>query len=179
MLEASTERRDANGDSSPRRSGRTTAIANLSGSQAMNTAGRLVVLLAGIGFLISSYFTAVAYGWVRPDAPWVPRFCRMDPQTCTSVVFTPQARLLGLPNSVLGQVYYVGLVAAVASERIFSGPVFWLALAVSLGTVALAAYLWYALLFVIRVRCRACFLAHAINIAIACILLVEWRARYH
>ena len=64
-----------------------------------------IVALSIVGFLISSYFTAIAYRWIRPDERWIPASCRMGEQTCASIVFTPRARVFGLPNSVLGQVY--------------------------------------------------------------------------
>ena len=73
----------------------------------------LLIGLSVIGLLISTYFTAVAYRWVRPDVRWVPSFCRMDEQTCASIVFTPQARLFVLPNSVLGQLYYLAILLGV------------------------------------------------------------------
>ena len=61
-----------------------------------------VIGLSALGFVISSYVTGVAFRWVRPDARWVPPVCRMEEETCALVVFTPQARLFGPPNSLLG-----------------------------------------------------------------------------
>ena len=143
-----------------------------SGRAGMRTAGALVILLATTGFVTASYVTVVTFGWMRPDAPWVPRVCRMDPDTCSSVVFSSQARLFGVPNSVLGQLGYLALVTAAASGRLFTAPIYWVAVAMSLGTVALGLYLAYVLLFVIRAPCVACFAAHAINLALACVLLL-------
>ena len=129
----------------------------------------LLVVLALIGLLISSYFTAVAYRWMRPDSRWVPPVCRMDEQACASIVFTPQARVFGLPNSVLGQVFYFSLGLAVWRGWL-GGPVGSLFLGASVLTVGLAVYLSYSLLFVIRVRCVLCFASHIINVAIFALL---------
>ena len=69
----------------------------------------IIALLAIIGLSIASYFTAIAYHWVQPDASWIPTFCRMDEKTCASIVFADEARVFRLPNSVLGQLYYLTL----------------------------------------------------------------------
>ena len=129
----------------------------------------LLLLLAVVGLLISSYFTAVAYRWMRPDARWIPPVCRMDEQTCASIVFTPQARVFGLPNSALGQVFYFALGLAVWRGWL-GGPVGSLFLGASVLTVGLAVYLSYDLLFVIRVRCVLCLASHIINVAIFALL---------
>ncbi len=139
----------------------------------VNGVASLLLSLSVVGLLISTYFTAVAYRWVRPDVRWVPSFCRMDEHTCASIVFTPQARVFLLPNSVLGQLYYVG---------IFFGVVFgWIGgqapppgsyVAASALTVCLGLYLGYALLFINRVACPLCFASHGINLTIFLILVV-------
>ncbi len=131
----------------------------------------MVVPLALVGLAISSYFTAVAYRWIQPDARWVPPVCRLGPDTCAQVVFTSQARVFGLPNSVLGQVYYLALIVGGIGGWLSTAPVYWLAVTASLLTVALAVYLSYSLLFRLRVRCVLCFAAHAINLAILLLLL--------
>lgn len=130
-----------------------------------------IILLSTTGLVISSYFTAVAYRWVRPDAAWVPRFCRLGEASCASIVFTPRARLLGPPNSVLGQLYYLALLAAAASDVLVVGPWRYGLLAAAGVTVALGAFLTYSLLFVTRVRCVLCFASHAINLLLLLLLL--------
>ena len=129
----------------------------------------LIAVLAVVGLSVSTYFTAIAYRWVQPDARWIPTFCRMDEKTCASVVFTPQARVFGLPNSVLGQVYYLVLLVGVGSGWI-EGAVLYALLAASTLTVGLALYLSYSLLFVLRVPCRLCFTSHSLNIALCALL---------
>ena len=42
----------------------------------------VLVGLCVVGFGISSYFTGVAYHWVRPDTRWIPAVCRLG-QFCT------------------------------------------------------------------------------------------------
>lgn len=127
--------------------------------------------LAIVGLAISSYFTAVAYRWVQPDARWVPPVCRLGPETCAMVVFTPQARIFGVPNSVLGQVYYVAILVGGISGWLWQAPFHSAALAASALTVVLAAYLSYSLLFVLRVRCVLCFASHGINVGLFLVLV--------
>ena len=129
-----------------------------------------LVALAAIGLLIASYFTAVAYGWMRAEARWIPRFCRLGEATCASIVFTPQARVFGVPNSLLGQVYYASLLAGVPAGALDEP---WLRgawLAASLATVGLGAYLTWSLVFVTRVACGLCFTSHGINAVIFVLL---------
>ena len=129
-----------------------------------------IVFLSLIGFLISSYFTAVSYRWIRPDEKWIPAFCRLGERTCATIVFTSRARVFGLPNSVLGQVFYAALVIGALTGRFEGGPLT-LYLLASLVTVALGAYLTYSLLFLTRVPCKLCFTSHFINLVIFIMLL--------
>ncbi len=139
----------------------------------MTVIGVLISTLAVIGLAISSYFTAVSYRWIRPDARWIPPFCRMEEQTCASIVLTPQARVFGVPNSVLGQVFYLSLLTG-AWLGLLDGPLRSAYLAGSALTVGLAVYLSYSLLYVIRVRCVLCFGSHGINlVSFALLALME------
>ena len=109
---------------------------------------------------------------MRPDAAWIPAFCRMGEQTCASIVFTPGARVFGLPNSVLGQVFYAALLVGAPLGLLDQPLLLALYRAGSLVTVALAIYLSYALLFVMRVPCPLCFASHGINAVIFVLLLL-------
>ena len=131
-----------------------------------------LIFLAVIGLMISTYFTSVAYRWVQPDVRWIPSFCRMDERTCASIVFTPQARVFTLPNSELGQLFYVILIAGTLLNWITGTEVIvTLYVAASAMTVILGMYLSYALLFINRVECPLCFTSHGINLVIFLILM--------
>jgi len=130
-----------------------------------------VVVLAFVGLVISTYFTSVAFRWLRPDARWIPAFCRMGEKTCASIVFTPRARVFGVPNSVLGQLFYLALLVGLPLGLLEQQWMFALYFGASLVTVALAVYLTYSLLFITRVPCVLCFTSHGINAAI-CLLLI-------
>lgn len=131
-----------------------------------------LIFLSVIGLMISAYFTAVAYRWVQPDVRWIPSFCRMDERTCASIVFTPQARVFALPNSVLGQLFYVALIAGTFFNWITAPELIaTIYVAASTATVILGIYLSYALLFINRVACPLCFTSHGINLMIFLILM--------
>ena len=132
-----------------------------------------LIPLAAVGFLISSYFTAISYRWIKPDVKWIPSFCRMEERTCASIVFTPRARVFGLPNSILGQVFYLALMAGVWSNFALTSPVYYLLICASLLTVLVGLFLTYSLLFLTRVPCKLCFTSHAINLIIFILLVIE------
>ena len=130
----------------------------------------LIGLCAG-GVLIASYFTAVAYRWVSPDTPWVPAICRMGERTCASIVFTPTARVLGPPNSVLGLLFYATLASGAASGGLDHPPIRLAALGATGFALLVSLYLTYSLLFVTRVTCVLCFASHAINLLLFAVLV--------
>ena len=96
----------------------------------------------------------------------------MGEKTCATIVFTPRARLFGVPNSLLGQVYYVALLAGLWGGFLFSRPAFFLYLSASLLTVLVGVFLSYSLLFITRVPCTLCFTSHAINAMVFVLLLI-------
>ena len=80
----------------------------------------------------------------------------------------------GPPNSLLGQLFYLALLAGAVSDWLTDPRLWTLYLGGSLLTVGLGVYLSYALLFVLRVPCPLCFTSHGIN-AIICGLLLLLR----
>ena len=132
----------------------------------------LLIALSLVGLLISGYFTAVAYRWVPPDVRWIPSFCRMDEKTCASIVFTPEARVFFVPNSALGLLFYLAIMAGSIFGWIYGpAPLPAAYVVASALTVSLGVYLSYALLFVNRVACPLCFTSHGINLIIFLVLV--------
>jgi uncharacterized membrane protein len=78
-----------------------------------------------------------------------------------SVVKTPRAHLFGIPNSLVGSLYYPGI--AVAAWLV--GGTIWeiVLLIVALGAAATSAYLAYSLVYVTRRECPYCWTAHIVN----------------
>ncbi len=87
-----------------------------------------------------------------------------------SVVKTPRAHLFGVPNSLLGSLYYPALAIAiwlvhgrVAEVVVLAAVVFAAATSIVLG---------YSLLFVTRRECPYCWTSHAVNWCL--LLLCGW-----
>lgn len=127
--------------------------------------------LALVGLANALFFISVTYRWVRSDAPWLPRVCRMDEGTCARVVDTPQARVFGLPNSVLGAAWYLVVLAA-AGQALATGSLRYCLplLLVAAFTVVFSAYLAWALVAQLRIVCVLCFLGHGVNVALLALL---------
>lgn len=134
----------------------------------LSWSGIAVVGLAVVGLYISIYFTLLTYGRATPHARWVPAACRLDEQSCGTVVHTPAARLVaGIPNSVLGIGFYVFVLVAVATDHwSWSGTLVAL-LAAAASAVACGVYLVFQLYRVMRVSCPLCVAAHTINLLLA------------
>ncbi len=130
----------------------------------------LLILLATAGFLISLYFTGVYYGYLRSDVWWIPVFCRMEQQSCVSILQTPEARIFGVPNFVLGLLFYGLLVITILGN--YGGFILDLLIATAIFTVILAIYLTYTLRVRLRTDCVLCYTAHGINTLIALILII-------
>ena len=112
--------------------------------------GRIVItLLCGVGLYVSLFMLRKSIRAARGEVPG------------PSVVKTPRAHLLGVPNSLLGVVYYPVLAVAVW----FVGSTFAvLALLTVVGCAAIVSVvLAYSLLFVTRRECPYCWTSHAVN----------------
>lgn len=109
--------------------------------------------------------------------------CAREGSSCLAVIQTPYGSIFGVPNSMLGILYYLPLVTwaiagqgmalefrlGMASYLITFGD---LLLAASAVTVALGFYLIFALRRILRTGCPLCYAAHAINLALLALLIV-------
>ncbi|MGH2670381.1 MAG: vitamin K epoxide reductase family protein [bacterium] len=111
--------------------------------------GSALVALAAIGLADALYFVIA-----RPP-----------------VVRGPYARVLGLPNPVYGLAWY-GVVLVAGTARLLGGriPLCAVLLAVAAGTVALSAFLAWALVVRLRTPCLFCFAGHLVNAALLVVL---------
>ena len=141
-----------------------------------------IVLLSLVGLANALYFTLTYYGRIR-KARWVPALlCAREDSSCVAIVRTPYARVFGVPNSLLGVVYYVLLmiwIMFVPRHVSISGHVLrpsetlgLLLLGVSLSSVVLSFYLIYALRRVLHTHCPLCYAAHGINIVLLVLLIL-------
>lgn len=131
----------------------------------------LLLVAVAAGFVIAAFFTLVTYGVVPPDGKFVPQFCRMDRGTCMTVLGHHDARLLGVPNSLVGVLFYILVAAsAVAGSGNALRMVVMIAAWIAVGS---GVYLTYSLLVKIRIRCALCFASHSLNLLIALLMLID------
>jgi len=144
----------------------------------------LIVLLSLGGLADALYFTLAYYGRVK-KARWVPEIlCAREGSSCVTVVQTPYARVFGVPNSLLGIIYYVLLIVWGLGSL---WPNFWLVgwnrflvffsfldflILASIITIGLGFYLIHALRRKLHVDCPLCYTAHAINAALLVLLVL-------
>ena len=103
--------------------------------------------------------TAALYGHYRVLPAWLtgPRICRLEHGGCAVLFRSPRAKLLGIPNALLGLILYV----AIAAGLMLDWPPALLA-AMTAPAVAMSVFLGYSLI-VNRRECRICWAGHAAN----------------
>ncbi len=142
-----------------------------------------VIALSLAGLADALYFTFAYYGRIR-KARWVPQvLCAREGSSCVTVVRTPYGSVFGVPNFLLGILYYALLIIwAVAGQSIafgfrlvmtpysitFTG----LLIGASAVTVALGFYLVYALRRILHTDCPFCYVAHGINLTLLVLLIL-------
>jgi uncharacterized membrane protein len=130
-------------------------------------AGILIAALSAAGLYISIYFTLVYYGVIQAENSIMPAFCSMKTHTCQSVLNTRFARVFGVPNSLLGVIYYLVILVLLSANVLFDPVLLGMLVVVAWFTVALGVYLTYSLFFIIKTPCPLCLAGHAINLALA------------
>ena len=121
--------------------------------------------LVGLG--IGSYFSLVYYRAIEADEKWIPWFCRMEKGDCLRILSTPEVKILGVPNSILGILYY-GAILFVPIDRFVI-----LFLIASIFSVGLGMYLVLVLVYRLKTHCPLCYTAHGINLVIANLFIVR------
>lgn len=130
--------------------------------------GTVLGLLALAGIADSAYFVGVAYRWFPPDARWIPRVCRMDEDSCATIIDTSYGRAIGgLPNAVFGMAWYA-TVLGLAGWILATGqlPLCTAFLIAAAGTVVFSVYLVWALVERLGVHCPLCYVGHGLNLSI-------------
>jgi uncharacterized membrane protein len=129
------------------------------------------IALSLIGAVNSLYFILAQYGGARAS-------CEAEMGACNTVLETPYARVFGIPNSVIGLLFYaLVVVVCVVSRRTGSKVLLLYGLAASVMALPVSLYLAYALVYRLRRPCRLCFLSHAINLALVVLfaaMLGKW-----
>jgi uncharacterized membrane protein len=133
----------------------------------------LTFMLALAGLADALYFTFAHYGRIK-KARWVPEIlCAREGSSCVAVVQTRYARIFGVPNSLLGIVFYVAVAGwTLAGGIVAARWLVWALIAANAVAVALGFYLIYALRRILHTDCPLCYTAHAINAALLVLLIL-------
>ncbi len=109
---------------------------------------------------------AALYGHYRVLPGWLtgPRICRLEHGGCAVLFRSPRARLLGVPNALLG----IALYAVLAAGLLLNWPVI-LLFALTLPAVAMSVFLGYSLIANKR-ECRICWAGHIANVVLSALL---------
>jgi uncharacterized membrane protein len=109
----------------------------------------VITLLCGVGFYASLFMLAKLRRAERGELPG------------PSVVKSPRAKLYGVPNTLLGAIYYPALAISIWLVR---GPAAtWAVLAAVIFAGLTSVVLAYSLLFITGRVCPYCWTAHAVN----------------
>ncbi len=131
-----------------------------------------IIICAVIGLLTSVLFTGLRFGLIAADNPLIGRFCLPGEKSCTSILNAPDGHLFGLPNAVIGMLYF-GWVLGITLFNHGNRTLKIMTLGVSLATLFVSAYLLYSLKFRLKARCPLCILSHACTIALFVLLTID------
>ena len=134
----------------------------------------IVLACSVLGLLISFYFVLVYYGVMKPDAAFIPRFCRLDEKTCQYLMSTQNARILGTPNFVLGLLYYSFMILYTSIDLVSILVPFAIVALGSSFTILLGIYLVYGLIVKLKTNCILCFTSHTLNLVIFLALITNY-----
>jgi len=128
----------------------------------------VLIWIALLGGVAAS--TAALYGHYRVLPGWLtgPEICQLDHGGCAVLFRSARARLLGVPNAMLG----IALYGLLAIGLILGWPA-GLLLMMTVPAIAMSAFLGYSLI-VNGHQCRICWLGHFSNVAL--FVLVTLRA---
>jgi uncharacterized membrane protein len=133
----------------------------------------VLIVLSMIGLYISIYFSLVFYQVISPENKLVPEWCRMENKTCELVVHTNQGRILWLPNSVFGILYYSTQVVFVMVLSLYRSSAIQSAMTViSAIPFLMSLCLLYALRVQLKTHCVLCYICNGINILLFLIYII-------
>lgn len=123
----------------------------------------VLMALAAAGVYISTYFSVCVFRGYRGEGDRA-SILPFGSDRCTLVTRHRDARLFGVPNSILGTIYYLLVMFAIGLEL---PPLLMVAEAASLLALVFAAYLVHSLYVRVRIVCPLCLVSHAITVGIA------------
>ena len=151
---------------------RQNAIA-LSGSGNVTLPAYVMLALSLIGIAVALY---VAQGNYTGQTLWCPIL-----DGCNAVLNSPYSRILGVPMSYFGFVYYLymfALAARLAYEPFSSSLRFRAILYAAMGAVSSMYFIYLQLRF-IQELCSYCLISAAVSVLLLCVALWHYQATRH
>ncbi len=130
-----------------------------------------LLLLSLAGLCISIFFVLMDSAHNSGLRQTIMKACRLNDDSCRILLRAPEARLLRIPNSVVGIFYYTFILCSISTQSAFDSMHVLLAL-VSVVTVAVGIYLSYVLMQKLRKACVLCLTVHGINAVILILLII-------
>ncbi|MGI6294512.1 MAG: vitamin K epoxide reductase family protein [Armatimonadota bacterium] len=139
----------------------------------------LIGILAFVGFADSVYLTMAHFGIINPATLEESAVCSLTDNSCEKAATSTSATTAGIPNALLGTVYFAAVLGVVGLRLILGR---WFALyptfAFLLAGLGFSAYLTQELIFKLQQHCPFCLTAHAINVFVLTLFVISvkpWR----
>ena len=113
------------------------------------------------GWFLSFYFLGVVSKKIEFNSWWIPSFCRMNKNSCSSLVLTKYGNIFGHPNAFWGMIYY-SIIILFVFLGIFSIRINYIFFIFSLVVLFLSIYLIFGL-YKLKINCRICITTHILN----------------
>ena len=125
-----------------------------------------IQIAAGIGLILSAYLYSVDRKLAKNSEYHA--VCDISNKiSCTAVTKSPFSKMFGVPNALLGILFYAFIMGAAYLQLL------WAVLIASVAAVILDIYLFYIMHTRIKKYCIACIATYAVNLAI---LLLSYTA---
>jgi len=133
----------------------------------------LTIVFAGCGLLISAYFILATFRILSGDLIGALPVCSVD-GTEKRIVDTKFGRIIYIPNSIYGFLYYLGiLILTVGWWSQWSEQLLFLISILSGVVVLFSIFLYYALVKKLHTICRLCVIAHLLNAGLFLIFILR------
>jgi len=116
------------------------------------------------GWFLSFYFLGVVSKKIKSNSWWIPPFCRMNENSCSSLVSTKYGNIFGHPNAFWGMLYY-SMILLFIFLAILGLKIKYVFFIFSLVAILLSIYLIFGL-YKLKINCRICITTHLLNFLI-------------
>lgn len=133
----------------------------------------LTIVFAGFGLVISAYFILATYRILSGDLIGALPVCSVR-GTEKRIVDTNFGRILYIPNSIYGFLYYLGiLILTIGWWSQWSDQLLFLISILSGAVVLFSVFLYYALVKKLKTMCRLCVITHLLNAGLFLIFILR------